>query len=90
MTSDDDDIDKVWDKGQKISGKNPDDVRQDACGTEMHRNDHGDRGSQYGWEIDHIDPNGGDELSNRRPLQWENNNNKSDGKLKCDCSNKEA
>ena len=89
MTFSDEIVDDVWSKGQKISGKNSNDMRHDACGTEMNREDYGDRDSKQGWEIDHINPDGGDNLSNLRPLQWENNNNKSDGKLKCDCSNKE-
>lgn len=38
---------------------------------------------KYGWEIDHIDPNGGDNLSNLRPLQWKNNVTTGEGRLKC-------
>ena len=89
MTSSDKDVNNVWNKGREIPGKDPDTSRQDACGTEMNRDDYGNRDSNRGWEIDHKNPNGGDNLSNLQPLQWENNNNKSDGKLKCDCSNEE-
>ncbi|MCF8239512.1 MAG: HNH endonuclease [Saprospiraceae bacterium] len=38
--------------------------------------DHGDRTSDYGWEIDHIRAvsNGGnDDLENLQPLHWRNN-----------------
>ena len=52
----------------------------------MSRNQYGNRDSQYGWEIDHIRPvaNGGsDEISNLRPLQWENNAAKQDGRPVC-------
>ena len=89
MTMDDDTIERVWNKGREIPRRDPDTTRADACGTEMNRDDYGDRNSAQGWEIDHKDPNGGDDLSNLQPLQWENNNKKSDGKLKCSCSNEE-
>jgi hypothetical protein len=89
MTFDDKEIDNVWNKGREIHGKDPDVVRQDACGTTMNRDDYGNRDSDQGWEIDHKDPNGGDNLSNLQPLQWENNLNKGDGNLKCNCSNEE-
>ena len=85
MPFSDKDVDNVWNKGQKIPDKNPNDVRNDACGAEIHRDAHGDTKSDHGWEIDHKDPNGGDELSNLQPLQWENNRRKGDGTLNCDC-----
>ena len=53
----------------------------------MKRTDYGNRDSQYGWEIDHINPNAPsysrDSFANLQPLQWENNVDKSDGRLKC-------
>jgi len=49
----------------------------------MKRDDYGNRNSDYGWEIDHIDPDGGDDISNLQQLQWKNNVDKSDGRLKC-------
>ena len=85
MTFSDEVVDKVWNKGREIPGKNPNNVRQDACGMEIHSDGHGDTDSDYGWEIDHKNPNGGDDISNLQPLQWENNRRKSDGKLNCDC-----
>jgi len=90
MSFNDEDINKVWNKGREISGKDPDNLRQDACGTSMKKDDYGDRDSQLGWEIDHKNPEGGDDLSNLQPLQWENNVNKSDGELKCKCSDDES
>lgn len=89
MTFDDETIDKVWSKAREIPGQDPDAVRQDACGTPMARDDYGNRDSDVGWEIDHKDSQGGDNLSNLQPLQWENNANKGDGELKCNCNTEE-
>lgn len=78
-------IQRVWEKGLMVPGVSPDYRRKDTCGAYIDRNLYGDRSSKYnsGWEIDHINPNGGDDLSNIRPLQWYNNVSKSDGKLTC-------
>jgi hypothetical protein len=76
-------IQAVWEKGQVVSENNPDRWRKDQCGAWIGRDEYGDRTSQYGWEIDHISPGGSDALSNLRPLQWKNNADKSDGRLKC-------
>lgn len=79
-------IQKVWEKGAVAPGYDPKDWRRDQCGAWMARNQYGNRDSGYGWEIDHIKPvsdGGGDELANLRPLQWENNASKQDGRLTC-------
>jgi len=76
-------IQKVWEKGKPVLNNNPVEWRKDDCGAWIGRKYHGNRDSQYGWEIDHINPNGGDGINNLRPLQWENNLSKSDGKLVC-------
>lgn len=76
----------VWEKGYIIAGNNPDVWRKDRCGAWIGRIYYGNRDSRYGWEIDHIVPEfegGGDELSNLRPLQWENNASKQEGRLTC-------
>jgi len=83
MSFDDEDINKVWQKGRIISNFDSGTWRWDVCGAVMKRNEYGNRQSKYGWEIDHIYPNGGDSLSNLQPLQWENNVAKSDGRLVC-------
>ena len=76
-------IEEIWKKGKTVQGNDPNQWRKDECGAWIGRKFHGNRNSQYGWEIDHISPGGSDDLSNLRPLQWENNVDKSDGRLKC-------
>lgn len=69
-------IKQVWFKGIVVAGYDSNLWRKDEYGAWIGRSYYGDRNSQYGWEIDHIRPKshgGGDELSNLRPLQWENN-----------------
>ncbi|MEW7292193.1 HNH endonuclease signature motif containing protein [Aquimarina sp. 2304DJ70-9] len=69
----------VWKKGKVITGYSSDTWRTDKCGKTMKWDDHGDRDSNYGWEIDHIDPvsnDGSDDIINLQPLHWENNLNK--------------
>ncbi len=76
-------IQDVWEKGRIVRPNDPAEWRKDECGAWMARAQHGNRDSQYGWEVDHISPGGPDTLDNLRPLQWENNVDKSDGRLKC-------
>jgi hypothetical protein len=77
-------VQQVWEKGKPSS--KPDEWRFDDCGAWIGRNLYGNRGSPFGWEIDHIKPiiaGGTDALSNLRPLQWENNAEKQSGLLTC-------
>lgn len=79
-------VQKVWEKGHLVRSNDPDVWRQDDCGAWIRRDKYGSRDSQYGWEIDHIKPvssGGTDSLSNLRPLQWQNNASKQDGRLVC-------
>lgn len=76
-------IEDVWNKGTVVSNNKSTEWRKDECGAWMARNQYGNRKSSYGWEIDHISPGGSDSIGNLRPLQWQNNVDKSDGRLKC-------
>ncbi len=75
-------IQEVWEKGTIVKNVDSNIWRKDQCGAWINRNKYGDRNSDYGWEIDHISPGDNDNISNLRPLQWQNNVDKSDGKLK--------
>jgi 5-methylcytosine-specific restriction endonuclease McrA len=75
-------IQQVWNRGTPVEPNDPSVWRKDDCGAWMNRPHHGNRTSQYGWEIDHIVPlsNGGtDDITNLRPLQWENNAHRQNG-----------
>jgi len=76
-------IQSVWEKGRTVSPNDPNMWRRDECGAWIRRNEYGNRISEYGWEIDHISPEGGDNPSNLRPLQWMNSVTKREGRLKC-------
>lgn len=92
MAFTEDQIQKVWEKGTIVPSNDPNVYRKDMCGAWIARSQYGNRNSSYGWEIDHIKPQsqgGGDELSNLRPLQWENNMSKLDGRLSCVVTAKE-
>ena len=69
----DEELEAIWEMGHELLGEDPDEVREDDCGDEIHWEDYGDRDSEYGWEVDHIDPDEGGGLDNLRPLQWQNN-----------------
>lgn len=82
-------IQLVWEKGLKVDEYDPNNVRKDACGAWIVRADYGNRDSVFGWEVDHIYPKSTledlkvpeddiDNIINLRPLNWRNNDSKSD------------
>lgn len=86
MAYSEDMIQRVWGKGIFVHYYSPRDWRQDECGAWIGRRHYGDHQSLYGWEIGRIKPEsegGGEELSNLRPLQWENSRSKKAGRLVC-------
>lgn len=83
MSYSDEIIQKVWEKARIVPNNDSNKWRKDECGAWIARDEYGNRNSQYGWEIDHISPGGSDSVSNLRPLQWQNNVDKRDGRLKC-------
>ena len=79
-------IRQVWEKGDIIPGYNPNTWRADQCGAPICWDEYGNRESDYGWEVDHITPSsqgGSDSIYNLRPLQWQNNASRQDGRLTC-------
>lgn len=83
MSWDEDTIQSVWEKGTTVPRYDSNIYRKDQCGAWIRRDAYGDRDTIFGWEIDHIDPDGGDNLSNLRPLQWKNNVVTGEGRLQC-------
>ena len=66
----------IWKKGRIIPKRNASEWRKDDLGNRIRFSDHGNRNSDFGWEVDHIiriADNGTNDLSNLRPLQWESN-----------------
>ena len=76
-------IEAIWEQGQVVLGQDSQGWRKDQCGAWIGRDFYGNRESEFGWEIDQIDPKGSDAFANFRPLQWRNDMEKSDGQLKC-------
>ena len=73
-------IEITWERGHEIRGRDADVWRRDEEGNIIRFGSYGTQG-EYGWEIDHRHPiakGGTDNPRNLRPLQWEENREKSD------------
>ena len=73
-------IDAVWAKGDKISGRDPGMYRRDVYGNVIYKPAYGKQG-EMSWEIDHDKPKakgGSNALSNKQPLQTAENRKKGD------------
>jgi len=48
-------LDTIFKEGKPIPGKNPELIREDKYGNEIHRYDYG-KITEFGWEVDHSKP----------------------------------
>ena len=72
---------RVWALGRTIANFDSAIWRHDLCGKVMKYSEHGNSGSEHGWEIDHILPRalGGETTwENLEPLNWSTNRFKGD------------
>jgi hypothetical protein len=60
----------IWSKGRTLPQYDSRCWRVDDYGYLIRLDDYGNRNSPYGWEIDHIVPDGPDYFFNLRPLNW--------------------
>ncbi|MDQ2973663.1 MAG: HNH endonuclease [bacterium] len=70
---------RVWNAMNGASYQPLKDWRYDVCGRLVRWQDYG-KTTQYGWEIDHINPvarGGSDDITNLQGLHWSSNRSKS-------------
>jgi 5-methylcytosine-specific restriction endonuclease McrA len=73
-------IQQVWEKATEVVGNDPNIWRKDFAGAWIRKDLYGTN-TNYGWEIDHLNPisrGGGDAINNLYPLHWKNNRGKAD------------
>src|SRR5438309_9262964 len=76
----------IWSKSEISGGNDPVFWRKDEFGAWIFRGHYENRSSEYGWVIDYIKPlseGGTDNISNLRPMHWENTIRKTDGNIEC-------
>ena len=86
-------VQQAWEKATIVAGYDIEKWRKDQCKAWIAREGYGYRESEFGWEIDHIKPEsegGTDDLSNLRPLQWQNNAHRLADRLVCVVTSFEA
>lgn len=74
----------VWNRAKPVRGKDPEKYRKDPYGKEMYFDSHG-KGSEKGWDIDHINPKskgGSDSTRNLQALNASINRSKGDSLVK--------
>jgi hypothetical protein len=71
-------LDRIWEKGKPIAGKDPDLYREDIYGNEMYKPSYG-KMTQMGWNVDHSKPQsrgGTNHLNNLQPMNGRANSSK--------------
>jgi hypothetical protein len=79
-------VQQVWEKGIVNEHNDPQYWRLDECGAWISRSDYGHQQSLFGWEINYIhsqSDDGGQSLSNLRPMQWKNHSLTQNGHMVC-------
>jgi hypothetical protein len=81
---DSDCTDKLFHLAKKIPGKDPDKVRKDPYNNNtIYRKDYG-KNTLHGWQKDHINPDGSDNIRNLQALQSSKNESLGNSKVKKD------
>lgn len=71
-------LDQIWEKGETISGADPNLYREDKYGNKMYKHSYG-KTSPMGWNVDHSKPQalgGTDHLNNLQPMNSRANSSK--------------
>jgi hypothetical protein len=71
-------LEKIWQKGTSVRGKNPNLYRKDIYGNVMYKPSYG-LNSEMGWQVDHSKPQskgGTDHLNNLQPMNSQANKEK--------------